>query len=288
MDNDADNVSTDVESDYFTGGSADSAPGKIQTSQEVGVRLDRNKSWSSADLTAALAGEDPMAAIADKVAGYWDRRIQQAFVATMKGLFADNAAAPAGSEHVQGDLTNDISGSSYTAGVTDFSAEAFIDAAVTAGDSMEDLSMLMVHSIVYSRMQKNNLIDFIPDSQGNVVIPTFLGREVIVDDGLPVSSGVYESWIFGAGAVRFGQVDPKVPVETERKASSGNGGGSEVLYSRTALCIHPVGHKYAGSAPTGGPDNTDSTNMLAAAGSWERVYPERKQIKIARLITRES
>jgi hypothetical protein len=34
-------------------------------------------------------------------------------------------------------------------------------------------------------MQKNNLIDFIPDAEGHINIPTFLGRRVIVDDGMP-------------------------------------------------------------------------------------------------------
>lgn len=288
LDNEDDNVSTDTASDSYTGGSADSAPKKILTSQETAVRLSRNQSWSSSDLTAALAGVDPMSAIGNLVSGYWTRRLQAAFVATMKGVFADNDAAPAASEHTQYDLTNDISGASYVAGVTDFSAEAFLDAAVTMGDSMEDLGLVMVHSIVYNRMQKNNLIDFIPDSQGNVTIPTFLGRIVIVDDGVPAAAGVYQTWMFGAGALRFGQSSPKVPTETQRKPDAGNGGGQDVLHNRVEWCIHPVGHKYAGTAPSGGPSNAATSNNLAAAGSWQRVYPERKQIKIARLITREA
>jgi hypothetical protein len=52
--------------------------------------------------------------------------------------------------------------------------------------------------------------------------------------------------------------------------------------------IHPVGHRYDASAPAGGPSNASTTNNLANATSWKRVFPERKQIKIARLITRES
>ncbi len=285
--NEAENISSDVEDDSITGGSANSAPKKIGTSQEIGVRLSRNQSWSSADLTAALSGVDPMESVALGVAGYRARRLQAAFIATMTGIFADNAAAPAGSEHVQNDMTNDVSGT-YQAGVTDFSTGAFLDAAVTMGDSMEDLGLVMVHSIVYNRMQKNNLIDFIPDARGEVVIPTFLGRTVIVDDSMPASDGVYESWLFGAGALRLGQADPMVPTEVERKPGSGNGGGSEILYNRWEWMIHPVGHKYAGTAASGGPSNTGTSNNLAAAGSWERVYPERKQIKIARLITREA
>ncbi len=280
----ADNVSAD---DAF--GANDATPVKTGTAQETAVRLSRNQVWSSADLAAALAGADPMMSIADRVAYFWTRRQQAAFVATVKGILADNAASPTGGDtHTQNDMTVDISGSSFTDGVTNFSAESFIDAALTMGDSMENLKMIFVHSVVYGRMQKNNLIDFIPDSEGRVTIPTFLGREVIIDDAMPVSSGVYESWLFGAGAFRLGVGSPKVPVEIDRKPEAGNGGGEERLHSRVEWCIHPVGHRYIGTAPSGGPANTSSSNMLAAAGSWSRTFPERKQIKIARLITRES
>ncbi len=288
LDNEDDNVSTDVADDDFTGGSANSAPKKTGTSQETAVRLNRNQSWSSSDLTSALAGVDPMESIAGNVSGYWSRRLQAVFVATMKGVFADNDAAPSGTEHVQGDMTNDISGASFADGVTNFTASAFLDAAVTMGDSMEDLGMIMVHSIVYNRMQKNNLIDFIPDATGQIQIPTFLGRTVIVDDGMPAAAGVYDTWLFGAGALRLGVGSPKVPTEVQRKPDAGNGGGQEVLYNRVQWSMHPVGHAYSGTSPNGGPSNAATTNNLAAAGSWSRVFPERKQIKIARLVTREA
>ncbi len=282
LDDDTDRVSTDTAVDDFGGGTARPDPLKTQTSTEVAVRLNRNNSWSSADLAATLAGADPMESIASRVAFYWTRRLQAAFVATMNGLIADNAANDAD------DYTNDVSGGGYIAGVTDFSAEVFIDAAVTMGDSMEDLTALFVHSVVFSRMQKNNLIDFIPDARGETLIPTFLGREVIADDGLPFTGSVYESWLFGTSAVRLGVGAPKVPTEVEREAGGGNGGGQEILYSRQEWSIHPVGHAYVGTAPNGGPGNGTGANELNNAGSWDRVFPERKQIKFARLVTREA
>lgn len=282
LDNDAENVSTD---DPAT----DSTPNKIGTATEIQVRLSRNNSWSSMDLSGDLAGADPMQAIANRVSDYWTRRQQAAFVATLNGVFADNAAAPTGTEHVQNDMTHDVSGAAFVDGVTNFSAEAFIDATATMGDSMEDLTMVMVHSIVYARMLKNNLIDFVSDSvNGNAVrIPTFLGREVIVDDGVPRSSGVFNTWLFGRGAVRGGMGSPKVPTEVDRKPAAGNGGGQDILFNRTEWIIHPVGHAYAGTPPKGGPSNASTTNNLAHADSWKRVFSERKQIRIARLITRE-
>jgi Major capsid protein 13-like len=282
LDNDADNVSTDDPD-------SSSTPNKIGTATEIQVRLSRNNSWSSMDLTADLAGADPMMAVGNRVSDYWTRRQQAAFVATLNGVFADNAAAPTGTEHVQNDMTHDISGSSFLDGVTNFSAEAFIDSTATMGDSMEDLTMLMVHSVVYARMLKNNLIDFISDSvNGQAVrIPTFLGREVIVDDGVPRTNGVFSTWLLGRGAIRGGMGSPKVPTEIDRKPAAGNGSGQDVLFNRTEWIIHPVGCAYVGTAPNGGPSNAATANNLAHVDSWKRVFPERKQIRIARLITRE-
>jgi len=275
LDNDADNVSSDNDG-------ATSTPNKIGTLTEIAVRLSRNNSWSSMDLAAALAGEDPMAAIANRVAYYWARRLQAATVATMNGVIADNAA------NDSGDYAVDISGVSFVDGVTNFSAEAFLDAATTMGDSMGDLVAVIVHSVVYNRMQKNNLIDFIPDARGEVNIPTFLGRRVVVDDGMPRTGNVYDTWLFGAGALRLGNGSPKVPTEVDRVPAAGNGGGQEVLYSRIEWSIHPVGHAYVGTPASGGPSNANTANNLAAATSWNRVYAERKQIKFARLVTREA
>lgn len=280
--NEDENISSDDPSQKST-------PDNITAASEVQIRLSRNKSWSSMDLTADLIGADPMAAIANRVSSYWAKRLQAAFIATMKGVFADNAAAPTASEHVQNDMTFDIKGSAYANGTTNFSAAAFIDATATMGDSMEDLGMVMVHSVVYARMLKNNLIEFIPVSINNqaVTIATFLGREVIVDDSMPNTGGVFDTWLFGAGAVHLGMGSARVPTEVERSAAAGNGGGEETLYSRQEWCIHPSGYAYVGTPAKGGPSNADTTNNLANADSWKRVFPERKQIQIARLVTRE-
>ena len=281
LDNDVENVSTDDPAQAST-------PNKIGTLSEIQVRLSRNNSWSSMDLTADISGSDPMNAIANRVSDYWKRREQAMFIATMKGVFADNAQAT-DAYHVQNDMTVDVKGAAFSLGTTNFTAEAFIDATLTLGDSMSDLSLMCVHSIVYARMLKNNLIDFIQDSiNGEAIrIPTFLGRELIVDDGMPFTAGVFETWLFGRGALRNGRGTPQVPTEIQRKPDAGNGSGQDVLFNRVEWCLAPVGYAYIGTSPSGGPSNAATTNNLAAATSWRRVFPERKQIKIARLITRE-
>jgi hypothetical protein len=286
-----------------------STPNTTQTSAEVAVRLSRNNSWSTMRLAAALAGADPMQSIAARVSDYWVRRLQRTFVAVTQGVFATNAASNAGvtlglgvhyEAGTQNDLTNNISGGGYSAGVSDFSASAFIDTCTTLGDAAEDVTAVFMHSIVYAKAQKNNLIDFIPDAVGQVNIPTFLGRRVIVDDGMPnpsgdtsngaaTSSAIYHTWLVGPSAFRLGVGTPIVPTEIFRYPDRGNGGGSDVLYNRVEWCIHPVGHAFvtAGASPLandGGPSNT----ALSTSGAFVRVFPERKQIKLARLITAES
>lgn len=286
LDNDADRVSTDTSVPFSDADASLPAgvarppnPLKIGTLKETAVRLNRNNSWSSTDLATILAGVDPMQAIAGRVAAYWARRMQAAFIATWNGVIADNVANDAG------DYVNNISGGAFIDGVTNFSAEAFLDTAQTMGDSQEDLVAVAVHSVVYNRMQKNNLIDFIPDARGEIQIPTFLGRELIIDDGLPRSGSIYDTWMFGSGATQMGVGSPPVATEVDRKPGGGNGGGQDVLYSRVMWSMHPAGHAFTmAGIPDGGPSNTN----LLTASSWNRVFPERKMIKFARLVTREA
>lgn len=260
----------------------DPTPNKIGTGTEIGVRLNRNNSWSNMRLASLLSGDDPFQRMVNGVSDYWVRQLQATFLATWSGVIADNTLNNAG------DYTNNISGVSFVDGVTNFSAEASIDAALTMGDSMEDLGVMFVHSVIYARMQKNNLIDFIPDARGEVNIPVFLGREVIVDDGMPNASGVYETWLFGENACQTGSVPPAEATETDRKPGAGNGSGQDILYSRVQWMVHPTGHAYVVAAPaSGGPSNAATTGNLADAASWSRIYSQRKQIKFARLVTRE-
>lgn len=212
----------------------------------------------------------------------------------MKGVFAMGDTAnptPGGnnSTHVKGDMVFDLSvlnGGTFKDGVTNFNPSGFIAATGTMGDSMEELSMVMMHSVVYQRLQNLNLIDFIPDARGEVVIRQYMGREVILDDSMPfdLTTGKYETWLFGGGATALGVGSPKVPVAIKRKEEANQGAGEETLFNRWEWIIHPVGHAYAGPTTVkGGPTNS----VLETGTSWKRVFAERKQIKIARLVTME-
>ena len=275
--NDAEDVASDDPA-------ALSTPSNIGTVSEIAVRLTRNKSWGSMDINKILTNEDPVKAMLSLTSGYWAARLQRIFLAVAAGVAANNALAT-DAYHVQNDMLVNIAGASFTNNTTNFSTSAFIDAQHTMGDAQGDLSLVCVHSIVFARMRKLQLITFVQDATNPaaVGIPFYNGRLVIVDDNMPNTAGVFDSYLFSLGSFRLGMGMAPMPVEFDRVAGAGNGSGQDIFWLRKVLSVHPVGYKWIGTTPAGGPSNAN----LATAANWQRAYPERKQIGMAILRTRE-
>ena len=136
--------------------------------------LMRGKAWSVNDLAKALSGDDPMKAIGDLVAEYWARQRQATLLKVLDGVFA--CATMAGNVH-------DIS--ALTGGAEKITGTSFIDAKTKLGDASDKLTAVAMHSAVFASLEKQNLITYIPNSQGVVDFPRYMGRKVIVDDGCP-------------------------------------------------------------------------------------------------------
>ena len=276
------NVSGDAKADTLSpvqvGSETDAVPLEMTSGQEVCIRHNRNQSWSAADLAGALAGSDPLSAIANRVSDYWARQDQTYVIKSLVGVFADNAANDAG------DMIRDISTSAAVTDANRFSAEALIDTVQTMGDNGDVLAAIAVHSVVFRRMQKLDLIDFVKDSSNTLDIPFYQGKRVIVDDSMPTSANggntTYHCYLFGRGVVATGSGSPRVPVEVSRFALAGLGGGQEVLTTRRQLIIHPRGFAWTSSSMAG--QSPTNTNLVNAA-NWNRVYSERKQIPLAML-----
>lgn len=257
------NISNDDETDL-------ASPLKVTAASDVAVRHNRNQGWSSADLVAALAGDDPLKMVVNRVSTYWANQMDKMWVATMNGVIADNVANDAG------DMVFDIS--ALTGGAEFVSAEAIIDAAATMGDADDRLSAIFMHSKTYARLAKLNLIDFIPDSDGKVKFPSYLGYQVIRDDDCWTDGTDVYTYLVARDALAFGEGTPKTPVETDRAPRGGNGGGIEELWTRREFCLHPYGFAWKSATMTGpSPSNAE----LALAANWDRVALERKQVGVA-------
>lgn len=260
----------------------EATPDKITSAQDIAIRQNRNKAWSDADLVSELAGSDPMQQIGTRVVAWWMREFQRVLIATLRGVVADNVAANSG------DMVNDIStdANSAVADAERVSADAILDTAQTLGDSSDNLDTICMHSVVYTRLAKQNLIDFIPNSEGKVKFPTYLGYRVIKDDLCPAIAGTYRiryhTYLIGKDAFGWAESPPDVPVETFRHPAQGNGGGVEELWTRRQFALHPYGIKWTSSSMAG---KSPTDAELRDTANWTRVYPERKQVNFAALIT---
>lgn len=221
----------------------------------------RGKAWGANDLAKALSGDDPMKAIADLVAAWWNRDRQDMLFSTLKGVFA--AASMSGN-------ALDISGLVADAAV--ISASTTIDAQQLLGDAANKLTAFSMHSAVYSKLQKERLIEYAVDPVTGATFSTYLGKRVIVDDGHPVSSGVYTTYLFGSGAIGLGNGAAPVPTETDRDSLA----GVDVLVNRQHFILHPRGVKWTENSVAGvSPTNAE----LETAANWTRVY-ENKNIRV--------
>ncbi|MGJ4953036.1 major capsid protein [Bradyrhizobium sp. HKCCYLS20291] len=233
---------------------------KVSTGQDVAVKLLRGKAFGASDLSADLSGADPIDLIANRFADWWNKRMQTALLATLAGAM--------GSAGMEANV-NDISG--LTGGAENFDADSFIDAAFLLGDEQGGLNAVAVHSLTLKAMVKADLIEFMPDSEGKLTIPTYMGKTVIVDDSMPVSGSganrVFTTYIFGPGAIGYGEKSPKTPVEVERQALKGM--GQEYIVQRRQWVMHPRGIKWLGGTQAG---VTPANSELANVGNWQRVY----------------
>ena len=137
------------------------APDKIVAATDIAVRNNRNKAWSDADLVSELAGDDPMKRISSRVSSWWAREFQRYLISVLRGVIAANISANASDMCVV--IGTDAVGA--PAAAEKVSANAILDAAQTMGDASDVLDTIVMHSVVYTNLAKQNLIDFIPDSE---------------------------------------------------------------------------------------------------------------------------
>lgn len=250
---------------------------KITSNKDVAAIIRRAKMWSATDLSAALAGTDPMMAIASLVAGFWARDMQKELVAILNGIFGTIPAGEEGTPPAETRLASNLLDISTKSGASaNWSGGAFIDAEQLLGDAKAQLSGICMHSATEAYLKKQNLIDTVQPSN-DVAFGTYQGKRVIVDDGCPVSSGVYTTYLFGNGAVALGNGNPVgfVPTETDRAKRKGS--GVDYLINRKTMILHPRGIQFtnANAAKTEGPSRAE----LGDPKNWNPVY-EHKQIRI--------
>lgn len=245
---------------------------KITAGQDVAALLTRGKAWSVNDLAKALSGDDPMKAIGDLVAAFWARRQQAILISILNGIFGNTATDMDTNKHdISGETGNEGADAVISAGTT-------LDAIQKLGDAKNRLTAFSMHSAVENKLAKDDLIDYVKPSEGEAEVPYYLGKRVIVDDGCPYDNGVYDTYIFGNGAIGYGEGKAPVPTETDRDSLASD----DILINRRHFILHPRGVKWLNanlSDGDGGSNVTPSNTNLANYLNWKRVY-EAKNVRI--------
>lgn len=243
---------------------------KIGTGQDKAVLHARALVYGGSDMSAALAGDDPMNAIGAGVGENWSYEFNMVTFATLKGAMGALAA-----ESTPKNVLN-ISGLSGAAAYID--GASFIDAGQLLGDRKDRIVAVGMHSAVEAWLAKNDLIEYIQESTTSQRIPFFQGKRVIIDDANAPNGGVYDTWLFGPGALGYGEGSPKYPLETGRKELTG--GGQDFLVTRRHFVIHPRGIAWdpASGVPA---KQVPSDTEISNAGNWQRVW-DPKDIRIVR------
>lgn len=230
-------------------------------------------SFAAMNLASELSGDDAMVRIQNRVNAWWNRQMQKRLVYTLEGLVADNVA------NNDSDMVLDIS--AETGDAAKFSAKAVIRAAGTMGDALNDVVGIAMHSDTYQLALENDLIAFEKDSTGSLLLPTFRGLAVTMDDAMPVDdvTGVYTTALFGRGAVGYGATAPRIAegTEIENDPSAGNGGGQQILHTRMNVAIAPIGYRFDDTTVAA---ESPSWANLADPQNWTRVGP-RKSVPMA-------
>lgn len=255
---------------------------KLTSRKERAARNIRAQAFGVADLTAVLAGSDPMRILSERWSNYWQRANKRTLLAILNGVVADNIA------NNSGDLVLDTNA---TIADTDV-----IDAAYVMGDRADKFTTLWMHSAQMKVLRKQELIDYrpSPDSNKPMLLPYYQGLRVITDDDIPVTYtgsgpsrvGEYTAFMFAPNAIHWTEMAVNLeggPVEPDRNPRAGHGAGTTWVVARRHFVPHIRGMTY-----TGTPAGTFATDAeLAQDASWARATTDKKNIGLVAIKTTE-
>ena len=234
---------------------------KITTDNEVATLLVRQKAWGDTDLSKVFGGTDPINAIANLIADWWNEREQAIMLAVLKGIL--DPATGALKEHVL-----DVSGASGTDAI--IGVDNTLDAKQLMGDAYDKLGMVFMHSATYTQLQKQQQIETEYDSDLKIKIDYYLGYQVVVDDEMPydAESKTFMTYFLGKGVFARDDGMPAglVGTETDRNKRK----AENILINRRALVLHPLGVSWNPSAQMDNGKKYASNNNLSTPANWIR------------------
>lgn len=243
-----------------------------------------NEGFVESSLETYLTGQSPNQMVVNMLDGMWARQMDNRAIATLAGLRSLDSTGKA--------LTTDISLATANAG-SKFNIGAYLDAEGTLDESQQENGVVVVHPLVLTQWRKDRLTDRVATADNIGTVEIYNGRQVVSSKrGTMIGTGAnakFVTYLMSAGAFAVAFNRGRDDLEVERTASTGNGAGHNVLWTRANTLIHPQGFSFIAeeSALTGG------TEREALSASWAdlqnkanwRMDADAEQIGIRFLIT---
>ncbi|MGT2755378.1 major capsid protein [Streptococcus ovis] len=242
--------------DEVLGDDVELGTGKITAGKDIAAVMYRGRGWAVNELSAVISGDDPMRALLSRIGDYWLRQEQKVLLSVLKGLFA--VGGPLESTHLLNLANKPIT------------ASEVLNAKQLLGDAADKIKVIVMHSAVYTKLQKDNLISYIQPTDAKIDIPIYQGYRVIVDDSNAPTGNEYTTYLLSEGAFgrNTGTPEKLTTFEKNRVASK----GIDEVYTRRAFVFHPYGVKFTDATVSG---ETPSNAELATANNWSKVYEDK-------------
>lgn len=268
-------------------GVTNNTPVDVSSSKQTGMAFRRMAAWKDQDFTRELTGADPLGDVARKVAYYQQKNNQKDLLAVVDGVLS----VPDMSTHVKDISAKDSQTTATAAAENRLSGDTFLDAAQEAlGDNFDDLTMVAMHSRVYTNLLKLQLVNNIATTPGaysrGVQFGLLLNKYlVMVDDSLTTSTKkggltTYNTYLLGEGAIataRNVRIDRPNYVDYDPESN----GGVNKLYSKWGMALHPLGMSIETANIA---KNSPTRDELSTAANWTRVW-DTKNIKLAKIVS---
>lgn len=240
----------------------------ITASKDIAAVHARSVAFGAYDLAKLFSGADPIAAMRVQLGNYWSTRMTEVILNTLNGIFGVTDLATA----------NQLDNSANI-----LTADVMSDAMFLLGDKSSKITALAMHSKVYAKLKKLDLVDTIQPSTVSPAYSTYMTKRIIMDDSIQPVSGtgataVYPVYLFGAGSLAYNENGVLATYEQDRDILA----KQDVFTSTRVFTMHPRGVKWIGTPEDG---ETPSNTELATAANWSLVENP-KNVAIARVLTK--